>query len=485
MDKKKEVLKEVKNNRKPTPKNISKGVSSIDAKENKYGPSINDKYKPKSCTRSNKPTKPFSSSNADVRSQYLSKKPVVGTSQRNIGPSRVPKADSLKKGPSRVPRKLTSNITKQDKTKTASQIIARNKSNVKTEVNPKVSGKKTVAKNVCQSKPTVTTFKKPSVIKEEKPSSSEFKIPAAPKKKNPAKMLAQTEEMTASTEKEEKNLVKLQKKPTETFNLDMFDVGRALGKGKFGNVYLAREQKSRYVLALKVMFKCELKKHGVVHQVRREVEIQSHLRHPHILRLYGYFHDEKRVYVLLEYAPNGELYKYLQKCGKFDEKTAATYAWQISQALIYCHDRKVIHRDIKPENILLDKNMNLKMADFGWSVHTPNERRGTMCGTLDYLPPEMIKGSKYDSCVDLWTLGVLCYEFLVGKPPFEAKDQVETHRRIVRLEYKYPEHVSSGARNFISSLMRIIPSSRLPLKDCIVHPWIVENATMTKVSKEK
>merc|ERR1712183_787756 len=103
-----------------------------------------------------------------LEASIYQKKPVVGTSQRNIGPSRVPKADSLKKGPSRVPRKLTSNITKQDKTKTASQIIARNKSNVKTEVNPKVSGKKTVAKNVCQSKPTVTTFKKPSVIKEEK-----------------------------------------------------------------------------------------------------------------------------------------------------------------------------------------------------------------------------------------------------------------------------------------------------------------------------
>ncbi|XP_008336567.2 aurora kinase A-B-like, partial [Cynoglossus semilaevis] len=103
---------------------------------------------------------------------------------------------------------------------------------------------------------------------------------------------------------------------------------------------------------------------------------------------------------------------------------------ELADALNYCHSKKVIHRDIKPENLLLGANGELKIADFGWSVHTPSSRRSTLCGTLDYLPPEMIEGKTHDEKVDLWSLGVLCYEFLVGKPPFEAKSHEDTYRRI-------------------------------------------------------
>ncbi|MEQ2171884.1 hypothetical protein GOODEAATRI_015154, partial [Goodea atripinnis] len=109
------------------------------------------------------------------------------------------------------------------------------------------------------------------------------------------------------------------------------------------------------------------------------------------------------------------------------------YIMELADALHYCHTKNVIHRDIKPENLLLGGNGELKIADFGWSVHTPSSRRSTLCGTLDYLPPEMIEGKTHDEKVDLWSLGVLCYEFLVGKPPFEAKTHDETYRRISRV----------------------------------------------------
>lgn len=228
-----------------------------------------------------------------------------------------------------------------------------------------------------------------------------------------------------------------------------------MGKGKFGNVFAAREKKSKYIVALKILFKSQLLKDEVNHQLRREIEIQSHLRHPNILRLFGYFYDEHRVYLILEFASKGELYTLLKKVGHFSEKQSAIYISQIIEALICLHERNVIHRDIKPENILLGPKGEIKIADFGWSVHAPSSRRETMCGTLDYLPPEMILQRPYNQNVDLWCLGVLAFEFLVGRPPFETKNAIETYQRIVTLTYSFPESVSPQAQNFIQRVIEI------------------------------
>ncbi|XP_066869656.1 aurora kinase A isoform X3 [Kogia breviceps] len=125
-------------------------------------------------------------------------------------------------------------------------------------------------------------------------------------------------------EKEVASKQKNEESKRRQWALEDFEIGRPLGKGKFGNVYLAREKQSKFILALKVLFKAQLEKAGVEHQLRREVEIQSHLRHPNILRLYGYFHDATRVYLILEYAPLGAVYRELQKLSKFDEQRTAT-----------------------------------------------------------------------------------------------------------------------------------------------------------------
>nr|BAF44482.1 aurora kinase 2 splicing variant [Arabidopsis thaliana] len=224
-----------------------------------------------------------------------------------------------------------------------------------------------------------------------------------------------------------------------------FDIGKPLGRGKFGHVYLAREKRSDHIVALKVLFKAQLQQSQVEHQLRREVEIQSHLRHPNILRLYGYFYDQKRVYLILEYAVRGELYKELQKCKYFSERRAATG--------------------------------ELKIADFGWSVHTFNRRR-TMCGTLDYLPPEMVESVEHDASVDIWSLGILCYEFLYGVPPFEAREHSETYKRIVQVDLKFPPKpiVSSSAKDLISQMLVKESTQRLALHKLLEHPWIVQNA---------
>jgi len=260
------------------------------------------------------------------------------------------------------------------------------------------------------------------------------------------------------------------------WKLSDFDIGKPLGRGKFGCVYLAREKGSQYICALKVLFKSQLSKAGVEYQLRREIEIQSHLRHPNILRLYGYFYDENRVYLILEYAAKGELYKVLQKEERFPEEKASRYVAMLADALRYCHTKHVIHRDIKPENLLLDRKGDLKIADFGWSVHAPANRRQTLCGTLDYLPPEMIEGHEHDSNVDVWSLGVLMYEFLVGVPPFVAEDQSETCRRIAKVDLKFPPYLSEDSKDLLSRILVRDPKARLSLSECMKHPFITKHA---------
>lgn len=261
------------------------------------------------------------------------------------------------------------------------------------------------------------------------------------------------------------------------WQLSDFDIGKPLGRGKFGNVYLAREKQSGYIVALKVLFKNQLQESNVEHQLRREIEIQSHLRHPNILRLYGYFYDESRVYLILEFAAKGEVYQELQKCKYFDEQRTATYIESLARALVYCHGKHVIHRDIKPENLLLGLQGELKIADFGWSVHAPNSRRKTLCGTLDYLPPEMVEGRDHDSRVDVWSLGVLCYEFLFGTPPFEALGHSETYKRILKVDLRFPNHrqISDGAKDLIRKLLMKDPKQRMSLEKIFSHPWILQN----------
>jgi aurora kinase len=279
---------------------------------------------------------------------------------------------------------------------------------------------------------------------------------------------------------EDRNSVVLVEQPRapKQFHLGMFEIGRPLGKGKFGRVYLAKERTSGFICALKVLHKSEIQVGSVERQVRREIEIQSNLRHPNILQLFGHFHDSKRVFLILEFAGKGELYKHLQRETRFPEWKAAQYIAQMASALQYLHRKHVIHRDIKPENILMGIHGEIKISDFGWSVHAPNNRRKTMCGTLDYLPPEMIKpgtsDNYYNEKVDLWCLGVLTYEFLVGEAPFEDTP-VMTHRRILRADMSIPSFVSPEATDLIKKLLVLNPEKRIPLDQVQSHPWILKH----------
>ncbi len=259
-----------------------------------------------------------------------------------------------------------------------------------------------------------------------------------------------------------------------TWKIDDFDVGRALGKGKFGFVYLCRERRTKFIVALKVLYKNQISNFGMEHQLRREIEIQSHLRHPHILRLYGYFYDETRVYLITEFAKHGELYRLLQAAKSFPVNTAARYTAQLARALAYLHEKGVIHRDLKPENILVDAEGSLKIADFGWSVHARHSRRTTLCGTLDYLPPEMVHGHAYDYSIDLWALGVLVFEFLTGVPPFETDEHQETYKLIAKRHVTFPATFPPEAKDLVLKLLQLDGAQRLRAADVLNHPFIVK-----------
>lgn len=256
------------------------------------------------------------------------------------------------------------------------------------------------------------------------------------------------------------------------FDETKIDIGRKLGSGKFGCVYLARDRTSGYLFALKVLHKQQLVRHRVEHQLRREVEIQAHLRHVNILRLFNTFYDETRIFLMLELAPGGELYDLLNERGRFSETRAAWYFRQMVDALRYCHSKHIIHRDIKPENILIGINDTLKISDFGWSVHAPSSRRETFCGTLDYIPPEMAQRKRYNTHVDIWGLGILLYEFLCGKPPFEDRDADETYRKIRKEKPSFPSHVSKEAKDLLQRMLTKDPQARISLDDVLRHPWV-------------
>ena len=265
------------------------------------------------------------------------------------------------------------------------------------------------------------------------------------------------------------------------FAFDDFALGRQLGEGLFGRVYLARTKKEMKVVALKVLYKNTLEKENVVEQLRREVEIHTRLRHQNIVRMYSYFHDKDRVFLVMEYCPGGTLFDALKSMPnkRFDEPYAANVMKQLCAALSYCHRYQIVHRDIKPENILIGRKGEMKLADFGWAVanHSKDQkmRRKTLCGTVDYLAPEMVDDKTYDERVDAWMVGVLLFEMLVGCPPFTGAHDCETWDKILTSDVAVPSFVSANATDLIRKLLAKDPDDRYDVESVARHPWIREH----------
>ena len=271
----------------------------------------------------------------------------------------------------------------------------------------------------------------------------------------------------------------------KALKLSDFLIGKKLGSGQFGHVYLAKYKSTQFICAIKVINKKWISENlKCMNQLRREIEIQSHLHHPNILSLYNFFWDKKNVYLVIEYAQGGELFKILHKeeQGRFSEPKAAFYIQQVCDAVEYIHKMHIIHRDIKPENILISNEV-VKLADFGWSIHQKsNKIRRTFCGTAEYMPPEVINDEPHIPPSDLWCIGILIYELCAGEPPFTAKTNYEIISKIKNFDMKKcPDYFSDECKDLIDKLIRKYPKDRISIQEVKEHPWIVNNAKKYKI----
>src|SRR3990167_7375151 len=261
---------------------------------------------------------------------------------------------------------------------------------------------------------------------------------------------------------------------------DDYEIGEQLGKGRYGEVFLAVHKRTSMILAIKVMNKNTITKYRALKQLVREARIHSFLDHPNIIRNYGILHDEEQVYLLMEYAPEGNLYTKLKEKGSFEEAMVANYAKQVISAFRYLQDRQILHRDLKPENLLLGFDGELKLADFGWAIQLPGQdnMRQTFCGTLDYISPEMAQGNYYGVHTDNWSIGILVFELLTGGLPFVRNNYMDLMGGNAYGEISYPDTMSPLAKSFISRLLATDPLKRMTLQDALKHPFIQQHSEL-------
>lgn len=269
----------------------------------------------------------------------------------------------------------------------------------------------------------------------------------------------------------EKYAARDKKRSKHKFTLASFRVVKKIGEGKYSKVYVANLKTKNIPLALKVLPKTrEIAK--LIHQIREEIKIQLHLNHRNVLRLYDYFRDEKKIYLVLEYAPKGSVLDIQKRFEHFSESLASKIIKQTADGLGYIHSKNIVHRDLKPENLLVSESNDIKISDFGCAVFTHNIVPGTLYGTLDYFSPEMIESKMYDHRVDIFALGVIMYELLVGKTPFDDPAVNNIYRKIKACEYKIPNTISRSASDLISNILVYEPENRYSIKEILGHPWI-------------
>lgn len=231
-----------------------------------------------------------------------------------------------------------------------------------------------------------------------------------------------------------------------------FSQGKTLGTGAFGRVKFVNYKPTGNFYALKMLKKAAIIKMKQVDHIASEKSILEHLNHPFIVNMYGCFHDQRYIYMVLEYIVGGEFFTHLRKAGRFDNDTACFYGAQIAAIFEYCHSKNIVYRDLKPENILLTSDGYLKLTDFGFAK-VIEHRTYTLCGTPEYIAPEVLLNKGHGKPVDWWTLGILIYEMIVGYPPFVDEDPMGIYQKILSGKIVFPKLFDKHAKGLVKKLL--------------------------------
>ncbi|KAK0411349.1 hypothetical protein QR680_005612 [Steinernema hermaphroditum] len=248
---------------------------------------------------------------------------------------------------------------------------------------------------------------------------------------------------------------------------------KTIGKGNFAKVKLAKHVPTGLEVAIKIIDKTALNPSSL-QKLYREVKIMKQLDHPNIVKLYQVMETDQTLYLVMEYASGGEVFDYLVAHGRMKEKEARAKFRQIVSAVQYLHQKNIIHRDLKAENLLLDGDMNIKIADFGFSNHFfVGNKLDTFCGSPPYAAPELFQGKKYDGPeVDVWSLGVILYTLVSGSLPFDGQNLKELRERVLRGKYRIPFYMSTDCENLLKKFLVLNPARRGTLEAIMRDRWM-------------
>ncbi|XP_019701055.1 serine/threonine-protein kinase fused isoform X2 [Harpegnathos saltator] len=251
-----------------------------------------------------------------------------------------------------------------------------------------------------------------------------------------------------------------------------YEILRQIGEGSFGQVYKAKKRSDGEVVAFKIIRK-RGRSFKELKSLRQECEIQRHLHHPNIVQMIDSFETDNEIVVITEYADK-ELYEILDKEGRLSEERAQVIACDLVSALYYLHSNRVLHRDLKPQNVLLEANGVAKLCDFGFarSMSTGTHVLTSIKGTPLYMAPELIEECPYDHNADLWSLGCIIYELVVGSPPFQTTSILHLVKLIRFEAIKWPDFISSNCKSFLQGLLQKDPSQRLTWPALLEHPFV-------------
>lgn len=263
---------------------------------------------------------------------------------------------------------------------------------------------------------------------------------------------------------------------------DSFHLGKTLGTGTFGRVRLVTYNQPledgtfrRWVLALKMLRKTEIIRLKQVEHIKSEKNILSQCSHPFIVDMYGWFQDAEFVYMIMEFVLGGEVFSQLRQSGRFTNEASRFFAAEIVLAIESLHKQNIVYRDLKPENLLIDRHGHIKITDFGFAKKV-EDRTWTLCGTPEYLAPEIIQSKGHGKAVDWWALGILIYEMLAGYPPFYDENPFGIYQKILAGRIEFPRHFEPHAKDLIRKLLTADRTKRYgclknAAEDVKQHKW--------------